>query len=275
MSSNEERNDISRRTVVYNMPGTKTVGVRRDVVFCDRDAGIRTFDLYSSPVSETGRRSPVVVFVSGYSDRGMEKIVGCKLKDMGAYTSWGRLVAASGLAAVTYSAQEPAEDLGRLLNYLRHNAADLGIDERQIGVWACSGNVPMALSVLIQKPSEKIRCAVLCYGYMLDSEGSTDVANAAAQFGFANPVDRWIVHDLPQDLPLFVVRSGLDEMPNLNKSIDRFLAQALAANLPVTLINHASAPHAFDLFDDTEVSREIIRRILAYLKFHLVVESRM
>jgi hypothetical protein len=30
------------------------------------------------------------------------------------------------------------------------------------------------------------------------------------------------------------------------------------------------APHAFDLFDDTPTSREIIRRILAFLQFHLL-----
>jgi hypothetical protein len=30
------------------------------------------------------------------------------------------------------------------------------------------------------------------------------------------------------------------------------------------------APHAFDLFHDSEVSREIIRRILAFLQFHLM-----
>jgi hypothetical protein len=29
-------------------------------------------------------------------------------------------------------------------------------------------------------------------------------------------------------------------------------------------------PHAFDLFQDTESSREIVRQILAFLRFHLV-----
>jgi len=30
------------------------------------------------------------------------------------------------------------------------------------------------------------------------------------------------------------------------------------------------APHAFDLFHDSETSREIIRQILAFLQFHLL-----
>lgn len=75
--------------------------------------------------------------------------------------------------------------------------------------------------------------------------------------------------DLPQDLPLMVVRAGQDAVPGVNTSIDHFVAAALARNLPVTVTNHATAPHSFDLLDDTETFREVIRQILAFLRFHL------
>ena len=52
--------------------------------------------------------------------------------------------------------------------------------------------------------------------------------------------------------------------------LDRFLVKALTCNLPITLVNHSVAPHAFDLFHDSETSREIITRILAFLQFHLL-----
>jgi hypothetical protein len=55
----------------------------------------------------------------------------------------------------------------------------------------------------------------------------------------------------------------------LNEALDGFVHQALTCNLPVTVVNHAEAPHAFDLFHDSEVSREIIRRILQFMRFHL------
>jgi hypothetical protein len=58
-------------------------------------------------------------------------------------------------------------------------------------------------------------------------------------------------------------------MPRLNETLDRFVVKALERDLPVTLVNHASAPHAFDLFQDGETSREIVRQILAFLRFHL------
>jgi hypothetical protein len=58
-------------------------------------------------------------------------------------------------------------------------------------------------------------------------------------------------------------------MPHLNETIDRFMIKALSCNLPITFVNHPSAPHAFDLFDPSETTREIIRRILAFMQFHL------
>lgn len=66
-----------------------------------------------------------------------------------------------------------------------------------------------------------------------------------------------------------VVRAGRDDFAGLNATIDAFVAHALALNRPVSLVNHDSAPHAFDIADDSDVSREIIRQIIAFLRFHL------
>lgn len=268
MSEETRPDDMTKKTVVLEIPGMDAVTIRRDVTYRETPAGALTLDVYSPPDLESGARRPAVVFVSGYPDPGFEAFTGCKFKDMGAYVSWGRLAAASGLVAITYTNHEPAVDLDALLGYLRQHAASLGIDADRIGVWACSGNVPTALSVLMRET--RVRCAVLAYGFMLDLAGSTAVAEAAAQFWFHNPCAGKSVDDLSQELPLFVVRAGQDQMPRLNESIDGFMAAALARNLPVTFVNQAAAPHAFDLLDDSETSREMIRRILAFLRFHLL-----
>jgi acetyl esterase/lipase len=73
----------------------------------------------------------------------------------------------------------------------------------------------------------------------------------------------------PRALPLFIARAGQDQVPHLNETIDRSLLKALTRNLPVTFVNHPAAPHAFDLFYDSATSREIIRQILAFMRFHL------
>jgi hypothetical protein len=270
MSEATQQNDMAKKRVVYELPGMHAVTVRRDVEYQGANSAGLAMDIYYPPDAKTGSRIPAVVFVTGYPDPGFQKVVGCKQKEMGSYVSWAQLAAASGLVAFTYTNSAPAEDIRALLQYVRENDASLGIDEKRIGIWACSGNVPNALSLLMREQSDPLKCAVLCYGFMLDLEGSAAVAKAARQWGFANPCMGKSVEDLAQDLPLFIARAGQDESPQLNLSIDSFVAKALICNLPITLVNHAVAPHAFDLMHHSEATCEIIREILAFMKFHLL-----
>ena len=269
MSQETQRHEMTMKKVVYQAPGIEAVTVRRDVEYGADASGSLTMDLYLPPDAPDGARLPAVLFAIGYPDPGMQRFLGCKTKEMESYTSWGRLTAASRMVGITYSTgNDPAADLFAVLRYVRQNAASLGIDESRIGLWACSGHGPNALWALMQEGRE-LACAALCYPVTLDLEGATGVAEAAAMFRFANPSAGKTVEDLPRDLPLLLVRAGRDETPHLNETLDRFVAAALAANLPLSLVNHASAPHAFDLLEDSETSREIIRQVLAFLRFHL------
>ena len=268
--SDETQNPVSTKRVVYQISGMDAVTIRRDAEYRATDNGVLTMDLYYPPDSESGSRIPAIVVVAGYPDPGFQKMIGCKFKEMGSSVSWGQLAAASGLVAINYTNREPESDLHALLRYVRDNANSLGIDETRIGLWASSGNVPLALSVLMHSATDYLRCAALCYGYTLDLEGSTGVAETARMFGFVNPCAGKSIDDLPQDVPLFIVRAGQDGLPHLNETLDRFLAKALTCNLPVTFVNHPDAPHAFDLLHDSETSREIVRQILAFLRFHLL-----
>ncbi len=260
---------ISRKTVLCRLPGDEAVTVRRDVVYASPGGADLTMDLYLPPGGTGGTPPPAVVLVAGYPDPGYEKFLGCRFKEMGSSVSWGRLLAASGMAAVAYTNRDPAADARALLGFLRGHAAELGIDGERLGLWASSANVPLALSLLMEPAGDRLKCAALCYGYMLDLDGSTNVAAAARTFRFANPAEGRGVDDLPRETPLFIARAGRDETPGLNETLDRFVAAALARNLPVTLVNHPDAPHAFDLLHDSETTREVIRRILAFLKHHL------
>jgi len=270
MTQESQRHEITKKAVVYRMPGTEAVTAQRDVAYRVTEAGTLDMDLYSPPDSKSGARRPAVVFVLGFSDLGAEKILGCQFREMESYVSWARLVAASGMVAITYTNREPAPDLRALLQCVRQNAESLGVDEARIGVWACSGNVPLALSLLMQEGSDHLRCAALLYGYTMDLDGSTGVAEAARTRGFVNPCAGKSLEDLSPDVPLFVARAGADKMPGLNEALDRFLVKALGRNLPVTFVNHATGPHAFDLFDDSETSRDVIRQVLRFLRCHLL-----
>jgi hypothetical protein len=265
MSQDIRSDHVSKKRVVYTIPGMDAITVRRDQDYRATDADTLTMDLYY-PTDSAGTRTPAVVFVTGFPDAGMRRMLGCAPKEMGSYISWAQLVAASGMVAILYANEEPATDVHAVLRYLRQNAAALNVDENRMAVWACSGNVPNALSVLTAEARAYLKGAALCYGYMLDLDGSTRVADAARQFGFVNPCAGKSVEDLPRDIPLFIARAGHDQMPGLNEALDRFLVKALGCNLPVTFANHSDAPHAFDLFHDSEISREIIRQILGFLR---------
>lgn len=169
------------------------------------------------------------------------------------------------MVGVVYETRNPASDVGAVMSYLRENGAALGIDGTRIGVWASSGNVPVALSALMEGTAR----GVLCYGFMLDLDGAAGVAKAAADYRFANSVAGRRVEDLPRETALFVARAGLNQFADLNESIDAFVARALRCNLLVTLVNHATGPHMFDLADDSEPSREILQSMIAFLRAKL------
>jgi hypothetical protein len=255
MSDDEERArrvaEVVRKTAVLELPGMAEIEVKSEVRYGEGG----TFDLY---VAANVAPAPTVLFVYGFPDARFAQ----GLRKMGAYASWGRLLAASGMNAVAYSYVDPVRDLAALLGHVRENAGSLGVDTSRLGIWAASGNVPTALHLLMSQPPDAFRAAALLYGYMLE------VPPAAEQFGIGAPARGRPIEDLPR-LPLLVVRAGQDQTPLLNTSLDAFVTAALARDLPLKLINQAGAPHSFDLFDDSEASRSTIRAVLRFLREQL------
>jgi hypothetical protein len=58
-----------------------------------------------------------------------------------------------------------------------------------------------------------LRCGALLYGYTMDLDGSTLVADMARQAGFVNACLGKSPDDLPADVPLLFVRAGHDQSP--------------------------------------------------------------
>lgn len=253
---------MSEQQVSYRIPGMDDVHVEQGHVYHAE----LTMDIYRPMLSGP---SPVVIFVFGFPDAVLLANRGQKLKDRGQSLSWSRLVAASGLTAITYETANPAQDVLNLITYIRDNAETLNIDRNRIGLWSCSGNVPTVLSVLMQQSHDFLKCAVMYYGFMLDWEGSHIVAEAAANFRFVNPNENKTYDDLPLDIPLFIARAGLDSLPIINATIDHFLGEAVSRNLPLTFVNYASGQHGFDVVDSSFRSQEIIKDTLKFMTEHL------
>jgi tetratricopeptide (TPR) repeat protein len=166
------------------------------------------------------------------------------LKEWPVYASWGRLVAASGWIAVTFDARGPytnsSADIRDLFRFVRSDGGRLGIQKDRVAAWACSGNVPSGLAVVMEEADPGLRAAVLYYGA---SDGAK----------------------IRTDLPVLFVRAGRDN-PRLLGAIDRLLARAADAGAPWTVVRAPDLHHAFDVLDETEESRRIVRETLEFLR---------
>jgi dienelactone hydrolase len=250
-------NDFTSKPLVHTIAGADAVTVERDHTY-STEQGPLGFDLYRPPHATAP--CPAVVFVSGLPDPGVVAMLGKPFKDWASYVGWARMTAASGVAAVLYTNRTAADGLA-LVRHLRANAASLGLDPERIGIWAASGHVPTALGLIAR---ERFACAALLYGYLLDLDGATSVADASVQFHFAIPPVA--LDELPRELPMLVVRAGRDATPGLEPTLQRFLTAARARGMAVTLLDHPEAPHAFDLVDDSPRTHEVIDEVLAFLR---------
>ena len=249
----QPRHEIATRKILLQLPGMDVVSVRKEE-FIGADGEPLPMEIYHPAGART--QLPAIVIVEGYPDPGFAWFLGCRFMEMD-WSIWlAQLIGASGLAAVTYANREPVADAQRLLEHLAASGPALGVDPSRLGLWATSGHGPLAVSLL-----NRVSCAVLSNAYTRDIAPATHVAEAAATFRFVAPP----ASELAVATPMFVIRSGKDEMPGLNESLDRFIAHAHALNTPVTVAHHPDAPHSFELFHDRDRTREILRDALAFL----------
>jgi hypothetical protein len=81
----------------------------------------------------------------------------------------------------------------------------------------------------------------------------------------------YLANDAGKIAPIFVARAGLDAIPTMNDSIDRFIREAISKNAQIIVANHPQGVHGFDNQTDDDRSREIIQSVLAFMKTHLAV----
>jgi tetratricopeptide (TPR) repeat protein len=216
------------------LPSDSEMAISRDVEFANAGGRSFKFDLYRPALAKEPNPVPVVIFFNGVGADRMRGHV--------QYTSWPRYVTTAGLAGVTMDSTEAtaAEDFDRLVKHLEANAATLGIDPKRIVVWACSANVRRGLP-MVQEPAR------------------TTVIGAVMYYGSSE------VSAFRLDLPVLFVRAGTDNA-GLNRGMGLTAAAALAANAPISLINHPAGRHGFDLRDDTDTTRDVMARTLAFMK---------
>lgn len=259
-----------QKRLVYQVPGMKDVIRSRGIPYDSGAGSSLKLDIYSPPQSDRGHTLPTVILISGYPDSAIKKYYGVNQKDLGLFDSWAELIAASGMIAVRYESERSAGETERAIAFLRKNAGTYGIDPERIALFGCSANTLTAQS-LMQDPIPGIQCAVFYYPILATPDGRDGdiIAASANRFGFywdgMKKIER-----IPKNIPVFVVSVGKESHPEVKETTDHFVREAMSLGIPLTYIHYAGGQHDFDVLDDTEEARSIIRQTVDFLKTHLM-----
>lgn len=265
--------EIVNMPVVYQVPGMDSVTVKSDLKYTTTDDPNLLMDVYIPPRLAKTERRPAVVFIHGGAGAQF------KPKDWGIYKSWGRLIAASGMIAVTFTHRlgypkpllaEAASDVTAAINYIRANADSLNINKERLCLAAYSAGGPL-LSLGMRDRPEYVRCLVSFYAFLDIQQSDSHRANETPEMLKSFSPITYLANDAGKLAPMFVARAGLDEVPAMNDSIDRFISEAMSKNASIIVANHPQGVHGFDNQTDDERSREIIRSAIDFMKLHLGV----
>jgi acetyl esterase/lipase len=259
--------EIKRMRIVYSVPGMAQASVKKNLKYKTVGDLQLEMDVYSPRKLTPGARAPAIIFVPGDAPWEILK----DIKDWGVYVSYGQLAAATGFVGVTFNhrstenfarIRDVAADVDDLVSYVRTHADALQIDGERICVWVFSAGGPFLRTILREKPSY-VRCVVGYYS-MLGLPPEAAPEEIVREFSVAN----YLSENPKQLAPMLIVRAGKDD-PSINNTVDEFLRAAVSQNIDIEFINYVGGQHAFDILDDKERTREIIKRTLDFVTLHL------
>ncbi len=261
---------FAKKRLVYQIPEMKSVIKNNGIIYYSGKGMNLKMDLYTPPNIDKNKRLPLVILINGYPDSVPKNWFGVKQKDLELFVSWSELIAASGMIAVKYESEKSPFETDTLIKFLQKNAEKYNIDLDRIAIFGCSANTLTALS-LLQESSNMVKCAVFYYSALLtpDQKYFSDLDTVSKETGYYW-ADLRKVRKIPQEIPLFIVRAGRDQYQLIKETTDYFVSEIIKLNIPFTFINYAEGQHDFDILDDTQTSREIIKQTINFLQSHLL-----
>jgi dienelactone hydrolase len=209
-------------------PPADTFSVTRDVPFGGSGPEAPRMDVYR-PRAGSAEGAPTLIIFNAARTHPF-------------FTAWAQYAASRGLVAILPDVRRDAfeQDVDLLLDHLAAHGATVGVNREAIAVYAPSGIVSLALPV-VQNPKRKtVKAAVVYYG-----------TGEVAAFR--------------PDLPLLVVRAGLDRPP-LNQGIAAMVAAALTQNAPISVVNFPGGYHAFETANKDEATRDVLEKTIDFVK---------
>lgn len=264
--------EMLKKRIVYEIPGMEQIRKVENGIYKTVDGTNLLLDVYYPADLQDGEQRPAVLLVHGLGPAELVQ----HIKDSGQYVSWGQLIAASGLIAVTFNHRSPdehislnevASDVDDLVEYVREHASELQIDREKLAIWTCSAGVPLGTRSALRGTPEFVKCLVAYYG-PLDMQPLKDEWELTEDEVREFSATSYLEEPIEKLAPMLITRAGLDH-PTLNAAIDSFIKEAIAKNVTLDFMTHPGGHHAFDVLDDVARSHEIIKRTLEFMKTHL------
>jgi tetratricopeptide (TPR) repeat protein len=227
--------------LVYDLPGTRDVTLHADVPYLVVGRDTLTLDIYVPPGLKAREARGAVLFVNGIGDRRPDRV-----KRWAIYSTWPRVVAASGLIGISMDASPDSvmRSIESAMAFITSaRGARFGVDTSKLAIYAASANVRAALDYLgSASRSPALRAAALFYG---------------------NPPTGRV----PGVPTLFIVAQG--DVPGLRPALEPLWRSVVDSAAPWTLVFGRDMPHAFDALTDSDDSRRLIRQTLDFWHNHL------
>ena len=263
LASSGKPNDL-----VYYVPEMERATVRSNLVYKLANNAPLEADLYLPPGTVSGSRLPAILFVLGDADPGTLR----HAKDWTFMQSYGRLAAARGFAGITFNHRSSENfarlpdvraDIDDLIHFVRTNAAALSVNADKLCLWFFSGSGPH-LEAGMGANVTWVRCIAAYYPLLSPLSGAGISDDRRRQYSAIEQLKR----HAPRVPPLLLAKAGRDA-PSLNEQIERFRQQAVASQVSLEFLEHSTGEHAFDIRNDDDTSREILRRTMSFVERHL------
>lgn len=239
-SSETESIDSTALNLVYKHPDMGKVDSKKDIVYKAANDKQLKMDIYYPLGKKDASEASTVLLIHGIAP--IES-----MKDTEVYNSWGRLIAANGLTAVTFNWRPSSKqnDVYDMIKYLRENSKDLKINCDSIRIFAFSAGVKEGVMQAVTADTGFIDCIAAYYGQM-------DSKILSINPGIKLP-------------PMFIAMAAHDSIINAGSN-DSFIKEAKDSGLEITHVVHSEGVHGFDVFNDNKETRDIIDKTLEFLK---------
>lgn len=265
--------EVAAARIVYSLPGMDNIKPRKNLIYKNAADAELKLDVYQPPNMPRGAKRPAIIFIHGGA---LPPNLLTQPKEWGAYVSFAQLAAASGFVGVvlnhrfhswdTKGLSIAEDDVVEAIDYVHRNAEPLGIDNQRITLWTLSAG-SVVVGAALNDPGSMVRCVVYYYPIMdlepLRKERPTINEEAVKDF---SPV-RQLKERANLSTPIFIARAGKEEQ-GINEALDSFIKEALTKKATLDFSNHPTGQHGFDVLDNDERSREIIKQTLEFIKAH-------